>query len=75
MTSGDLLHGSSMPKTDYYGKTMQRPSSNKWIDNCLDMMVMMMMMLVALSKSRNDLEATNKLPNYKVIQTYKMRSS
>ena len=28
MASGDLLHGSIMPKTDCYGKGMLRPSSN-----------------------------------------------
>ena len=35
MTSGDLLHGSGMRKTDCYGKGMLRPSSDKWIDNGL----------------------------------------
>ena len=29
MTSGDLLHESRMPKRDYHGKTMLKPSSNK----------------------------------------------
>ena len=35
MTSGDMLHGSGMPKTDCHRKGMLRRSSNKWIDNGL----------------------------------------
>ena len=35
MTSGDLLHGSGMPKTDCHGKEKLRPSPNKWTDNGL----------------------------------------
>ena len=35
MTTGDLLNGGRMPKTDCHGKGMLRPSSNKWIDNGL----------------------------------------
>ena len=35
MTSGDVLHGSRMPKTDSHEKGMLRPSSNKLIDNGL----------------------------------------
>ena len=35
MTSGDLLHGSRMSKTDCHGKGMLRPSFNKWIENGL----------------------------------------
>ena len=35
MTSRDLFHRSRMTKTDCHGKTMLRPSSNKWIDNGL----------------------------------------
>ena len=31
MTSGDLFHGSRMPKTACCGETMLRPSYNKWI--------------------------------------------
>ena len=34
-TSGDLLDGSRMTKTDWHGKTMLRPSFNKWTDNGL----------------------------------------
>ena len=33
MTSGDLLHRSRMVKTDFHGKEMLRPLSNKSIDN------------------------------------------
>ena len=35
MTSGDLLHGSKMAKTDCHGKGMLRLTSNTWIDNGL----------------------------------------
>ena len=35
MTSGDLLHGSRIPKADCHEEGMLRPSSNKWIDNGL----------------------------------------
>ena len=35
MTSGGMLHESRMPKTDFHGRTILRPSSNKWNDNGL----------------------------------------
>ena len=35
MTSGDVLRGSRMPKTNFHGKGMLRPKSNKRIDNGL----------------------------------------